>query len=76
MPIKKEDMDLWANLHKEYSKEKADGIFYAMENSGKLPSQKGKQKPKKSILTGGEAKTAGEARIKQGAGFWQADIGD
>jgi hypothetical protein len=74
MPIKKEDEDLWGNLHKEYSKEKADSIFYAMENSNKLPSQKGKKKPKKSLLTGGG--TLAEVRKKQGAGFWQADIGD
>lgn len=43
MPIKEKDEKLLRALKKKYGDDRGKSIFYAMENSGRLPSQKKKR---------------------------------
>ena len=51
MPIREKDKKLKRALRKRYGPTKGDRIFYSMESSDKLPSQK-KAKPKKRKRAG------------------------
>lgn len=45
MPMTKKGMKIREALEKEYGKKKGEGVFYAMENSGKIKGvTKGKKK--------------------------------
>lgn len=40
MPMSKAGQKIMANLKKEYGEKKGEGVFYAMENQGRIPGMK------------------------------------
>ena len=52
MPITKTGKKIMSNLKKEYGEKKGEGVFYAMENQGRIPGMK----KMKSYAKGGDTK--------------------
>lgn len=52
MPMSKAGKKIMSNLKKEYGEKKGEGVFYAMENQGRIPGMK-----KKGYQVGGQVPT-------------------
>jgi hypothetical protein len=56
MPMSKAGQKIMANLKKEYGEKKGEGVFYAMENQGRIPGMK----KMKGYAEGGMVKFTGQ----------------